>query len=317
MRYLDPKNDLVFKKIFGGHAHILLSFLNAILPLDEGQVIKEIIYLPPELVPEIPVFKNTIVDVRCKDNQGTQFIVEMQMLWTDSFKSRVLFNASKAYVRQLDKGFKYKGLQPVYGLSLINEIFERDTAEFYHHYRMIHVGDNSKTIDGLQLIFVELPKFRTKSYEQKKLKVLWLRYLSEIQNGQEMLSQELLAELKTVPEIAEALELAKESGYTKAELEEYDKYWDAISTERTLIADAEAKGKAIGREEGREEGREKGREEGREEGEQIGFLKGEMKEKITVILNGFENGISVSILAKITQLSEDEVLRILIEHGKI
>ena len=29
------------------------------------------------------------------------FIVEMQMLWTESFKQRVLFNASKAYVSQL------------------------------------------------------------------------------------------------------------------------------------------------------------------------------------------------------------------------
>jgi len=55
-----------------------------------------------------------------------------------------------------------------------------------------------------------------------------MRYLSEIQNGQEMLSQELLTELNSVPEVAEALELAKESSYTKAELEEYDKYWDAI-----------------------------------------------------------------------------------------
>lgn len=42
----------------------------------------------------------------------------MQMLWTYSFKSRVLFNASKDYIRQLDKGTEYKGLQPVYGLSV-------------------------------------------------------------------------------------------------------------------------------------------------------------------------------------------------------
>jgi hypothetical protein len=28
MRYLDPKNDLVFKKVFGEHPEILLSFSN-------------------------------------------------------------------------------------------------------------------------------------------------------------------------------------------------------------------------------------------------------------------------------------------------
>lgn len=42
MRYLDPKSDLVFKRVFGEHANILMSFLNAMLPLDEGQVIEHL-----------------------------------------------------------------------------------------------------------------------------------------------------------------------------------------------------------------------------------------------------------------------------------
>ena len=40
-RYLDPKADVVFKKVFGEHPHLLISFLNAILPLpDDGQIIE-------------------------------------------------------------------------------------------------------------------------------------------------------------------------------------------------------------------------------------------------------------------------------------
>ena len=31
-QYLDPKADVVFKKIFGDHPHLLISFLNAVLP---------------------------------------------------------------------------------------------------------------------------------------------------------------------------------------------------------------------------------------------------------------------------------------------
>ncbi len=102
MRYLDPKNDLTFRKVFGQHPRLLKSFLNALLPL--AVPIRDLEYLPADLVPEVPLLKYSIVDVRCIDEQGRQFIVEMQMLWTDSFKTRVLFNASKAYVRQLDKG---------------------------------------------------------------------------------------------------------------------------------------------------------------------------------------------------------------------
>ena len=54
-QYLDPKADVVFKKIFGDHPHLLISFLNAVLP-----------------------FKS-----------DDELIVEMQMNWTDSFKQRL------------------------------------------------------------------------------------------------------------------------------------------------------------------------------------------------------------------------------------
>ncbi|MEM7660472.1 MAG: Rpn family recombination-promoting nuclease/putative transposase, partial [Bacteroidota bacterium] len=246
MRYLDPKNDLTFKKVFGQHPHLLKSFLNALLPLEAGQEIVELEYLPAELVPEIPFLKHSIVDVRCQDNRGRQFIVEMQMLWTDTFKYRVLFNASKAYVKQLDRGYEYKGLQPVYALGLVNATFETDTDLHYHHYRMIHHAITEKQIEGLELIFVELPKFKAKSLTEKKLQVLWLRYLTEIEDQ----TEDLPADLLEVPEIREAIEILQESAFTKGELLAYDSYWDSVSSEKTLISDAEQKGLTRGRQEG-------------------------------------------------------------------
>ena len=50
MKYLDPKADLTFKKIFGNHPKRLISLLNALLPLSEEEQIHEIEYLPTELV---------------------------------------------------------------------------------------------------------------------------------------------------------------------------------------------------------------------------------------------------------------------------
>src|SRR5579871_2184774 len=123
-RYLDPKSDIVFKKIFGQHPHLLKSFLNAVLPLSEEDFIVNLEYLPSEQVPLIPAFKYTIVDVRCTDKQGRVFIVEMQIQWTTGFMQRMLFNASKAYVSQLQKGEQFHLLKPVYGLGLINTTFE-------------------------------------------------------------------------------------------------------------------------------------------------------------------------------------------------
>jgi predicted transposase/invertase (TIGR01784 family) len=79
MKYLDPKNDVIFKKIFGQHPNILRSFLNSMLPLPERQEIVELEYLSSEMIPETYLEKFTSVDVRCKDKTGRQFLVEMQM----------------------------------------------------------------------------------------------------------------------------------------------------------------------------------------------------------------------------------------------
>lgn len=58
------------------------------LPLEEGQLIEHVEYLEPELIPELPSLKRSIVDVHCTDNLGRYFIVEMQMYWTSAFKKR-------------------------------------------------------------------------------------------------------------------------------------------------------------------------------------------------------------------------------------
>ena len=290
MQYLDPKNDLTFKKVFGQHPHLLKSFLNALLPLPEGSYIESLEYLSAEMVPEIPLLKHTIVDVRCKDNHGRQFIVEMQMHWTTGFMQRVLFNASKAYIKQLDKAEAYKILQPVYALSLVNDIFEPKKTEYYHHYQIVNILDTQKQIEGLEFVFVELPKFKAQNITEKKLQVLWLRFMTEIDESM----TEVPDELMNTPEIKEALENLLVSGFSKAELEGYDKYWDSIRTEKTLQTGFFDKGKA--------------------EGEQIGMKKGEQigatNEKIKIVRNARQMGMSLEDISKLTGLTEKDLLKL-------
>lgn len=259
MRYLDPKADLTFKKIFGEHKDLLISLLNALLPLADDEQIESVEYLSPELVPETYVGKNSIVDVRCRDVKGRQFIVEMQMLWTEAFKQRVLFNASKAFVRQLDKKRKYELLQPVYSLNLVNETFMKDYPdEFIHNYSVVHEFHSDEIIEGLHFTFVELPKFQAHSLKEKKMAVLWLRFLTEIDEQTKQAPQELLDN----PETRKALKAVEESAMTKNELLAYEDFWDKLGAERLLFVDSNR----INREEGRAEGRAEGRTEGIIEG---------------------------------------------------
>ena len=230
-KYLDPRADLTFKKIFGEHPHLVISLLNAMLPLKDDERVESITYWPAEKIPErTEVEKYSIVDVCCKDNKGREFIVEMQMSWTESFKKRVLLNASKAYVAQSTKGCDYESLQPVYALNFVNEVFQKDVDDYYHYYHFVHDKYTNKVIDGLHLIFVELPKFKPQTFSEKKMQALWLRFLTEINET----TREVPTELLENEEVKEALEIVEVAAFTDAEMRAYNKFWDNISVQRTL-----------------------------------------------------------------------------------
>ena len=125
----------------------------------------------------------------------------------------------------------------------------------------MHDKDSNKVIEGLHFTFIELPKFTPHSIADKRMMVLWLRFLTEINSN----TKEIPADLLNDPEIGKAVEELEISGFTDAELWAYDKFWDSVSVERTLIDDSYQKGKEEGMEKGIAEGIEKGRAEGKHE----------------------------------------------------
>src|SRR5690606_19288367 len=149
MRYLDPKNDVTFKRVFGEHPLLLKSFLNSIMPFDNNVWIESLEYLPVELLPDILPLKQSIVDVRCVDNHKRQFIVEMQMIFSPTFFSRVLFNAAKAFSRQIFRGEKYIKLSPVYSLNIVNDNMGLPAPEYFHHYQILDVQFPDRKLKGI------------------------------------------------------------------------------------------------------------------------------------------------------------------------
>jgi predicted transposase/invertase (TIGR01784 family) len=274
--YLNPKNDLTFKRVFGEHKHLCMSLLNSMLPLEKPIVSIE--YQTGELIPElVDVLRNTVVDVRCIDVDGRQFIVEMQMIWTESFKSRVLFNASKAYIKQLDISDEFILLQPVYSLNFVNDIFEKSPEmedEYYHHYKIVNIKETGKQIEGLEFVFIELPKFKPQNRTEKKLQELWLRFLTEISEKTKETPKELIENNFT----REALKYMEISAYSKAQLDAYDKLRDIIMTERCFISDA--------------------------------LVEGEAKGKAEVALKLLELGISIDDIVQSTGLTQEEIHRL-------
>ena len=305
-KYLDPRADLTFKKVFGEHKNLVISLLNALLPLKDDERVESIEYWPADQIPECTeAEKYSIVDVCCKDNKQREFIVEMQMTWTESFKKRVLLNASKAYVAQTNKGMKYKNLQPVYALNFVNASFMKDVDDYYHYYHLVHDKYTDKVIDGLHLIFVELPKFKPQTISERKMQVLWLRYLTEIDEN----TREAPAELLENTEVNEALEILERAAFTDAEMRAYDKFWDRVSTMRTLESDwedkiKEAKDKLNEMKAKAEEAKAKAEEAEAKAEEAKAKLK---QDKLDAALKMKVKGYPVEDIAEITGLTAQEI----------
>ena len=291
MRYLEPKADLVFWKIFSKHKDLLISLINALLPLNDDEMVESVEYLPSELVPMLPTGKYSIINVQCKDVKGCQFIVMIGVVWYPALLLRVAFNASMVYVRQSRRKRKYEFQQPVYLLNLVNKSFINDNpSEYIHNYNMVHELHSDKIIEGLHLTFVELPKFKPHTQSERKMAVLWLRFLTEINEDTTTVPEELLAN----PETSKALKEVEESAFTE-EMEVYDHFWDMLGADRLLFVDSNNISRKKGREEGLAEGLAEGRKEGLAEG----------KAEVARAMLG--KGMEVSVISELTGLDEDAI----------
>jgi predicted transposase/invertase (TIGR01784 family) len=233
MIFINPKTDFAFKKIFGSEqSHdILISFLNGILYNSEA-IITDLEILNPYQAPRIRGVKDTYLDVKAELVTGQQVIIEMQVLNLEGFEKRILYNAAKAYSIQLGQGEKYTTLNPVIALTITDfEMFdELDTVisrfvlkekEFLVDY----------PICDLELVFVELPKFRLTLDELTSLTDKWMYFL---QHTREL--TEIPETMGAVGEIRQAFEVANQANLSRDELDELDHQLIFIQDQRNAIA---------------------------------------------------------------------------------
>ena len=279
-KYLSPKADLTFKLVFAEHKDLMMSLLNALLPLAEDAPITFIEYETPEMAPEHKDGKNSIVDVRCRDARGRHFLVEMQMNWDEEFKKRVIMNASKAVMKQVGSAELYTLIQPVFSLNLLNAKMKGEApTEFYHDYAILNVDHPECSLDYLRFVFVELPKFQPRNIMEKKMAVLWLRFLTEINED----TVEAPAELLENEEISKALSIVEKSAMSEAQLYAYERFWDAVNNEHVLM-----------------EGRYK-------EGMKQGIEQGIEKEKLEAARRMKADNMPIELISKYAGLTPEEI----------
>lgn len=115
MRFISPKTDFAFKKIFGSDQSkdILISFLNAII-YSEKDIIQDLEIIDPYNPPSVVGLKDSYLDVRALLDNNTTVIIEMQVMNVPAFEKRIIYNLSKTYANQLKCGFIFLKKHPVY-----------------------------------------------------------------------------------------------------------------------------------------------------------------------------------------------------------
>ena len=278
MKFVDVKNDIAFRKIFGNEnkTKIIISFLNAVLKLEGDRRIKEVRIINPYQLPRVAGEKASIIDIRAKDERGRQFVIEMQVANVDGFEKRVQYYTSRDYSMQIDRGEQYPLLKPTYFIGILDFNFFESPG-----YLCQHIIVNGKTYEhklkDIQFIFIELEKFNLQEEDLTTLVEKWIYFIKNAE------------ELNVIPEnvddegLRAAYQDADKHSWKKEELIAYDNSSIAEQDARGKITAAENKGKIDGKIEKAEE----------------------------VIERCLEEDMSIEMISKIVNLPIDEVKRII------
>jgi predicted transposase/invertase (TIGR01784 family) len=256
MIFINPKIDFAFKKIFGSEdsKDILISFLNSLI-YEEKNIIQDLEILNPYLAPKIRGVKDTYLDIKAKikDAETGEYrtvIIEMQVLNIEGFEKRILYNAAKSYSTQLTSGQSYNLLNPVIALTITDFVM---FSELHNVSSRFVLKEKDFLIDypiyDIELIFVELPKFKKQLSDLETIVDKWLYFLVNARS-----LTDVPAVMDNIPEIKKAFYIANQANLNLDELEDQEKSEIFIQDQRGAITKALKQGREEGREEGLEQG---------------------------------------------------------------
>ncbi|MFP3023239.1 MAG: Rpn family recombination-promoting nuclease/putative transposase [Wolbachia sp.] len=291
-KFLDPKLDLTFKKIFGTekNKNILIHFLNDILGFTGVNAIQDVEFLSTIMNPEIASDKQSIVDVLCKDSLGNRYIAEMQLARDKGFEKRAQLYAAKAYSRQSGNYIDFK---TVFFIAISNSTLFPSDVFYISTHNIRDIKTNGHYLKDFQFVFIELPKFTKSKVEQLETTVE--RWCFFFKYAEETTDEDLRKIAEKSPIIKLAYDELDKFHWNEKDLVAYEERVMDLQKEAAILEQKLDDAKQEGRQEGIQIGHEKGREEG------------EKQTKIAVAKNSLKAGVSIDVIAEITGLSVDEI----------
>jgi hypothetical protein len=257
-RFLDPKNDVAFKKIFGSEKNkdILIHFLNDILGFEGDGQIQDVRFLDPVQDSVIASKKQSIVDVLCVDKNGKQYIVEMQVEPAQGFEKRAQYYAAKAYCSQLNKGQEedglYINLKKIIFIAITAGTIFKDKLGYLSKHVILDKNTYTHDLKDFSFTFIELPKFKKNKIEDlENIVEKWCYFFKYAESTDK---EDLEKIIKGDAVMQRAYEALDQFSWNEVELRAYEKEIKRIRDNKAVlnykIEKAEARGKAEGKAEG-------------------------------------------------------------------
>ena len=183
----NPMNDVLFKFIFGRdeRKNITIDLLNAILNRSGKRAIQEIQFKNSEIVPFYEDDKLTRLDIFCITEDETKIDVEVQIINKKDMERRSLYYWSQMYLMGLNKGAKYRTLNPAITINILSyTIFPGEPT--HSMYSIYNIETGRRLNEDMELHFLEVPKFRKKPISKMTQIERWLAYFSNKLNNKEM-----------------------------------------------------------------------------------------------------------------------------------
>ena len=304
MEFVDPKIDIAFKKIFGDSQkkHILISLLNAVMEKN----IVEVEILNPYQLPKLPELKYTVLDIRAKDKNGEEYIVEMQANPYAFFDKRALDYLSRAYAAQLTAGQDYKEHRPVYFIGVLNFNYF-NSKNYLSKHSILNVETHEQEICDFELYFLELTKFKKDLSQLTTILDKWTFFLKEIHSYNHL--PDILAAEKA---ISDAAFTAQRSTWTQQELDAYYNWQRETAKELDYIKALKAREQELKAKEQELKAKEQElKVQDKTLAEKEAELKSNKEKQHLAVMQLHERKIAPSDIAQILGLTEKEVLSII------
>ena len=273
-KFINPFTDVGFKLIFGQEINkdLLIDFLNSLFAGEKN--IRDIRFLDKEALGSTVEDRSCIYDIYCTNEDGEQFIVEMQNRRQQNFRERALFYMSQAIVRQGERGSAWMfDIKAVYGVFFMNFRLDGHPDKLRTDIVLADRDSHETFTDKMRYVFLQLPSFTKAEHECETDFERWIYVLKNMEVLDRLPFKAKKSVFMKLEEIVDIAALSKEDRM---------KYDESIKVFRdNLVTEAYAKNE--------------GREEGRRE------------ERYNIARNLKSAGIPAEVISQATGLNADEV----------